>query len=50
VITDRVSWKVKRIRNTPRVTNAEYHARGKPKGDAVEATAKVHVVLESTPH
>lgn len=41
VITDRVSWKVKRIRNTPRVTIADSHALGKPKGPAVEATARV---------
>ncbi len=41
VITDRVSWKVKRIRNTPRVTIAESHSLGKPKGPAVEATARV---------
>lgn len=41
VITDRVSWKVKRIRNTPRVTIAESHALGKPKGPAVEAQARV---------
>ncbi|MCV7174475.1 PPOX class F420-dependent oxidoreductase [Mycolicibacterium sphagni] len=41
VITDRASWKVKRIRNTPRVTIAESNALGKPKGAAVEATARV---------
>ena len=41
VITDRVSWKVKRIRNTPRVTIAASHSLGRPKGPAVEATARV---------
>ncbi len=38
-ITQEQSWKVKRIRNTPRVTVAECDRGGKPKGEAVEATA-----------
>jgi uncharacterized protein len=38
-ITQEQSWKVKRIRNTPRVTIAECDRSGKPKGEAVEATA-----------
>ena len=41
VITDDGSWKVKRIRNTPRVTIAECGVLGKPKGDPVEAVARV---------
>lgn len=40
-ITQEQSWKVKRIRNTPRVTIAECDRRGKPKSEAVEATAVV---------
>lgn len=41
VITDDGSWKVKRIRNTPRVTIAECGVLGKPKGQPVEAVARV---------
>ncbi len=41
VITDDNSWKVKRIRNTPRVTIAKSGALGKPKSDEVVATARV---------
>lgn len=41
VITDDGSWKVRRIRNTPRVTIARSSALGKPRGDAVEAVARV---------
>lgn len=41
VITQEKSWKVKRIRNTPRVTIAKCDRAGKPQSDAVEATAKV---------
>ena len=41
VITEGDSWKVKRIRNTPRVTIAECDRGGKPKGEAVEATAAI---------
>ena len=40
-ITQEQSWKVKRIRNTPRVTIAKCDRRGTPKGEAVEATAAV---------
>lgn len=40
-ITQEKSWKVKRIRNTPRVTIAECDMRGNPKGEAVEATASI---------
>jgi PPOX class probable F420-dependent enzyme len=40
-ITQEKSWKVKRIRNTSRVTIAECDRGGKPKGDAVEATAAI---------
>jgi hypothetical protein len=40
-ITQEGSWKVKRIRNTPRVTIAECDRGGKPKGEAVEAVATV---------
>jgi uncharacterized protein len=41
VHTEEESWKVKRIRNTPRVTVAVCDMRGRPKGEAVEAVAKV---------
>ena len=41
VITQEKSWKVKRIRNTPRVTLAVCDRRGNPKGDAVEAVATI---------
>ena len=41
VITEKNSWKVKRIRNTPRVTLAACDMRGNVKGDAVEAVATV---------
>ncbi|MGB0436324.1 MAG: PPOX class F420-dependent oxidoreductase [Mycobacterium sp.] len=40
-ITQEQSWKIKRIRNTPRVTIAECDRGGKPKGEAVEATATI---------
>jgi uncharacterized protein len=41
VITQEKSWKVKRIRNTPRVTVAACDMRGNPKSEAVEATAAI---------
>lgn len=41
VITQETSWKVKRIRNTPRVTIAECDRSGNPKGETVEATATI---------
>ncbi|MGE2724888.1 PPOX class F420-dependent oxidoreductase [Mycolicibacterium pulveris] len=41
VITQEKSWKVKRIRNTPRVTIAECDVRGNPKGEPVEAVAAI---------
>ena len=41
VITQEKSWKVKRIRNTPRVTIAPCDRVGKPKGEAVEAVATI---------
>ncbi|ELB93679.1 pyridoxamine 5'-phosphate oxidase-like FMN-binding protein [Rhodococcus wratislaviensis IFP 2016] len=41
VITEEDSWKAKRIRNTPRVTLAVCDVRGNPKGEAVDAVAKV---------
>ena len=41
VITEGDSWKVKRIRNTPRVTLAVCDVRGNPKSEAVEATAMI---------
>ncbi|MDX1892897.1 PPOX class F420-dependent oxidoreductase [Mycolicibacterium sp. 050158] len=40
-ITQEKSWKVKRIRNTPRVTIATCDRAGKPKGEAVEAIATI---------
>jgi uncharacterized protein len=41
VITQEQSWKVRRIRNTPRVTIAVSDRRGNPKGEAVEAHATI---------
>jgi uncharacterized protein len=41
VITQGHSWKVKRIRNTPRVTMAVCDMRGRAKTEAVEGTAAV---------
>ncbi len=41
VITQEKSWKVKRIRNTPRVNVAVCDVRGNPKSDAVEAVAEI---------
>ena len=41
VITDDGSWKTKRINNTPRVTIQKSSALGKPKGETVEAVARV---------
>lgn len=41
VITQEKSWKVKRIRNTPRVTVAICDRSGNVKSDAVEATATI---------
>ncbi|WP_395311742.1 PPOX class F420-dependent oxidoreductase [Mycobacterium sp. AMU20-3851] len=41
VITQAKSWKVKRIRNTPRVTVAVCDRSGNPKSEEVEATAAI---------
>jgi PPOX class probable F420-dependent enzyme len=41
MITEKNSWKVKRIRNTPRVTLAICDMRGKVKSETVEAVATV---------
>lgn len=41
VITQAKSWKVKRIRNTPRVTLAVCDMRGNPTSEPIEATATV---------
>ena len=41
VITEGDSWKVKRIRNTPRVTLATCTMRGRPRSEAVEGTAAI---------
>jgi len=41
VITEGNSWKVKRIRNTPRVTLATCTMRGSPTSEAVEGTAAI---------
>ena len=41
VITQESSWKVKRIRNTPRVTIAECDRSGNPRGEPVEAVASI---------
>lgn len=40
-ITQEQSWKVKRIRNISQVTIAVCDRSGKPKGEAVEATAAI---------
>lgn len=41
VITQEMSWKVKRIRNTPRVTLATCTMNGRPTSEAVEGTAVI---------
>jgi PPOX class probable F420-dependent enzyme len=41
VITGAESWKVKRIRNIPRVTLAICDRGGHPKSEAIEATATI---------
>jgi PPOX class probable F420-dependent enzyme len=41
MITQGKSWKVKRIRNTPRVTLAICDRAGHPKSEAIEATATI---------
>jgi PPOX class probable F420-dependent enzyme len=41
VITQEKSWKVKRIRNTPRVTLAECDMQGRPKSESIDATARI---------
>jgi uncharacterized protein len=41
VITGEKSWKVKRIRNTPRVTLATCAMNGRPTSEAVEGTAAI---------
>ena len=41
VISEEKSWKVKRIRNTPRVTLATCTLRGRPTSEPVEGTAAI---------
>lgn len=41
VITEGDSWKVRRIRNTPRITMATCTMRGRPTSESVEGTAAV---------
>jgi PPOX class probable F420-dependent enzyme len=41
VITEAKSWKVKRIRNNPRVTLAACNMRGQPTSEGIEATASI---------
>ncbi|ETZ30099.1 PPOX class F420-dependent oxidoreductase [Mycobacterium intracellulare] len=41
VITQETSWKVKRIRNTPRVTLATCTMNGRPTSEAVDGTAVI---------
>ena len=41
MITQGKSWKVKRIRNTPRVTLAICDMQGRPKSEAIDATASI---------
>ena len=54
VITEKNAWKVKRIRNTPRVTLAICDMRGKVKSEPVEAVATAvsytHLTLPTTPY
>ena len=47
IITDDESWKVKRIRNTPRVTIAKSGGLGKPKSEPVEGVARVRPKSET---
>ena len=47
VITEKNAWKVKRIRNTPRVTLAVCDVRGNVKGEAIEAVASVMDVSQT---
>ncbi|MGK2868884.1 MAG: PPOX class F420-dependent oxidoreductase [Mycobacterium sp.] len=41
VLTQASAWKVKRIRNTPRVTLAACDRRGNPKSEQVDAVAAI---------
>ena len=41
VISEEKAWKVKRIRNTSRVTLAVCDIRGRPKSEAIDATAAI---------
>ncbi len=41
IITQEKSWKVKRIRNTSRVTLAVCDMQGRPKSEPIEATATI---------
>jgi uncharacterized protein len=41
VISEAKAWKIKRIRNTSRVTLAVCDIRGRPKSEAIEATATI---------
>ena len=41
VISEEKAWKVKRIRNTSRMTLAVCDIRGRPKSEAIEATAAI---------
>lgn len=41
VITQEKSWKVKRIRHTPRVVLAACDMRGRPTGEPLDATATI---------
>jgi uncharacterized protein len=41
VISEAKAWKVKRIRNTSRVTLAVCDIRGRPKSEPIEATATI---------
>jgi len=41
VISEEKSWKVKRIRNSPRVTLATCTMRGRPTSEAVQGTAAI---------
>jgi uncharacterized protein len=48
VISEEKSWKVKRIRNTPRVTLATCTLRGRPTSEPVEGTAAILDKLQTS--
>jgi len=49
IITDDGSWKTKRIANTPRVTIGRCGVLGKPKGEPVDAVARMLPTSQTRP-